>query len=55
MKLKISEVKKILSAEIAWHEKNIDDRITQDFTRGFIAGIKQALYLITTAEKQVEE
>jgi hypothetical protein len=43
---------KILEAEIEWCEKN-DGAMPSEYRKGFVAGLKQAVYLINAAKKRM--
>lgn len=42
---------KLLEQEVNWCKKNPDDKLSEDYQKGFIKGLEQARFLISTIGK----
>lgn len=54
MNLTLKQVKSLIEQEIAWSNSNESHR-GEDFRRGFVSGLRQALMLITEGEKDIRQ
>jgi hypothetical protein len=55
MKLMLWQIDSIIQQEVAWCEKHKTDIVPIEEAEGFIKGLKQALFLIITADASLQE
>jgi hypothetical protein len=55
MRLKLQEAVDILQAEIVWCLDHPDKELSKDAQMGFMNGLRQAQYIIKTAENAVRK
>jgi hypothetical protein len=41
------KILQVINSEVMWCKKNTDNLVTEEFKKGFIAGLEQARYLVT--------